>query len=544
MSLSPKIYPYSRISTMSQMKGTGLELQIDNELLDKLSDEYKLPIADGISDLGKSAYHGDHLKHELGAFIQAIKDGLVSTGSILVVYSLDRLSRLKLGYAKQIYLDLTNSGVSIYSTLDNHLYKAHDVGSEVLSTVIFERAYNESKTKSARTTGNAKKLINDFNNGVRSPSGEPVAIKSVGSIPWWIDGSDGTIKKHPYYWGAAKLVAQRIIQGVAIPTIKKELDIEYPPIHAPLKRDKWLVGTLRKFHKLQALQGNRTIKLQGTEYFLEDYYPKLLSNKDYAQLIAARGKRDTYPVRKEINLITGIGLAKCSCGSAVANRRRKDHRATLFCLSGTRKENDCGGWYMSLSYAEKAVLAIGKDIFASMANESIDTSELDALKIKLKDKQEMLTTLNQRALENKLPVTMLDSMLDIEQEVLVIQSDIKDKELELLIVDDTLSSQWELLPSNVPDVNDSESREKLKTLIKKSINKLTFNRLAKSHFNLTFEFVNGHIRQVEVKKGVIGWGNFSHKADIDMIYTTKDTELSNSLGGDVELIVNLPIEKD
>jgi hypothetical protein len=527
---------------MSQLKGTGLDLQIDNELLDKLSKEHQLPIADGISDLGRSAFHGEHLKHELGAFLTAINDGLVSTGSILVVYSLDRLSRLQLGYSKQIYLDLTNSGVHIYSTLDNHLYKAHDIGSEVLSSVIFERAYNESKTKSARTTGNAKKLINDFNNGVRSPTGEPVAIKSVGSLPWFIDGSNGTINKHPYYWDAAQLVAKRIIAGVAIPSIKKELDVLYPPTQPPFKRDKWLTGTLRGFHKLEALQGNRTINLQGTKHLLEGYYPKLLSDKDYAQLIAARGKRDTYPVRKEINLITGIGIAKCSCGSAVANRRRDDHRATLFCLSGTRKENDCDGWYMSLAYAERAIIAIGKDVFINMANDSIDTSEIELLKLTLKSKQDMLKTLNQRALENRLPTTMLDSMLTIEDEVTGIQDEIRIKELELLKVDETLSSQWGALYSDVPPVTDSDAREKLKALIKKSVNNITFDKLAKSHFNLTFEFVNGHTRQVELNKGVMDWGNFSHKADVDMTYLTKDSDISRKVG--LEVIANLPIEKD
>tara|TARA_R110001583_G_C5636823_1_gene407577 strand:+ start:84 stop:1727 length:1644 start_codon:yes stop_codon:yes gene_type:complete len=540
----PKIYPYARVSATSQLSGTGLSQQTDPQQLEQLSTMYNLPIEDGIQDLGKSAYHGEHLKHELGVFLQAIKQGDIATDSILVVYSLDRLSRLQLGFAKQIYLDLTNAGVHIYSTLDNHLYKAHDIGSEVLSSVIFERAHNESKTKSARTIGNALKLINDYQNGIRSPTGEPVAIKSVGTLPWFIDGSDGTVKQHPYYWNAAKLLSKRIIEGVPIPSIKGELDKLYPPIHPPIKKDKWLTNTLRHFHKLIALQGNRIINLQGTEHLLEGYYPKLLTDEEYAKLQAARAKRDTYPVRKEVNLITGIGIAKCSCGSAVANRRRSDHRATLFCLSGTRKENDCSGWYMSLAYAEKALLAIGKDIFSGVSNDLIDTTHIDLLQLHIKEKQELLNTLSQRALDNKLPKTMLDSMLSIEREVEDLNIKLKDKELELLKVDKTLSNQWRSTDIELPLTTDTDARNTLKTLIKKSVNKITFNRIAKSHFNIKFAFVNGHVREVELRKGELDWGNFSHKADVDMIYTTTDNNISKTSGLTLPTIHNLPIEKD
>jgi DNA invertase Pin-like site-specific DNA recombinase len=516
----PKIYPYARVSTTSQLSGTGLSQQTDPQQLEQLSAKYKLPIEDGIQDIGRSAYHGEHLKHELGAFLQAIKQGHIATDSILVVHSLDRLSRLKLGFAKQIYLNLTNAGVHIYSTLDNHLYKAHDIGSEVLSSVIFERAHNESKTKSARTVGNALKLINDYQNGIRSPTGEPVAIKSVGTLPWFIDGSDGTVKQHPYYWSAAELLAKRIIEGVSIPTIKDELDKIYPPIHPPLKKDKWLTNTLRHFHKLTALQGNRIITLQGTEHHLEGYYPKLLTNNEYAKLQAARAKRDTYPVRKEVNLITGIAIAKCSCGSAVANRRRSDHRATLFCLSGTRKENDCSGWYMSLAYAEKALVAIGKDVFSSMSKSSVDTGDIDLLKLTIKDKQEQLKLLNQRFLDNKLPTVMIDTMLSIETDLKSLNKQLKSKELDLLMIDNSLSEQWNSIEILLPEPNDTPKRNALKTIIKKSVNKITFNRLAKSHFKLVFEFVNGHIREVELIKGKLSIPFFNMPADgINTLYS-------------------------
>jgi hypothetical protein len=135
-------------------------------------------------------------------------------------------------------------------------------------------------------------------------------------------------------------------------------------------------------------------------------------------------------------------------------------------------------------------------------------------------------------------------MISIESEVGHLNIKLKDKELELLKVDTTLSNQWSSIDIELPLTTDTDARNKLKTLIKKSVNKITFNRIAKSHFNIKFEFVNGHVREVELKKGELDWGNFSHRADVDMIYTTTDNNISKTSGLTIPTIHNLPIEKD
>lgn len=83
-------------------------MQINDEVLKSLSNEHNLPIAqETYQDLGKSAYKGENLQNELGLFLSAVKSRTVAEGSILVLYSLDRLSRLEIGHAKQTYYDLT-----------------------------------------------------------------------------------------------------------------------------------------------------------------------------------------------------------------------------------------------------------------------------------------------------------------------------------------------------------------------------------------------------------------------------------------------------
>ncbi len=184
---TPKIYSYSRVSTLEQKKGSGIAIQINEEVLKKLSDEHNLAIAkDTYQDLGKSAYKGENLKHELGIFLEAVKNGAVVTGSILVVYSLDRLSRLEIGHAKQTYLDLTNNGVSVYSIVDNHLYRAHNAADDIIATITFERAHNESKNKSRRVIDAAKEGLKRWKETKEHQS-------SLGRSPFWIDQPTNTL---------------------------------------------------------------------------------------------------------------------------------------------------------------------------------------------------------------------------------------------------------------------------------------------------------------------------------------------------------------
>lgn len=291
----PKIYSYSRVSTLEQLKGSGLDTQIDQAVLQQLSKEHNLPISESVmSDKGKSAYHGEHLNHELGAFLQAIKGGSVAPGSILVVYSLDRLSRLQLGYAKQIYLDLTNAGINIYATLDNHLYQAHNVADEIVSSIVFERAHNESSTKSKRTTGAAKKRIDDHIKGVRAEDGNAIPIR-LGRLPWWVNSDNGSIKLDDYYAPIARELIDRTIAGSGLMKNLDWLNENY----TPPKQNKnklspvWNNNSIAQMHKQRSLIGEYSIKLQGTEHQLEGYIPALITETTYYKLLSVKQLENT-----------------------------------------------------------------------------------------------------------------------------------------------------------------------------------------------------------------------------------------------------------
>ena len=225
-----KIYSYTRISSTKQIDGLGLDIQIDDEVLKSLSTLHQLPIADKpLSDVGRSAFKGEHLKNNLGLFLKAVEENKVGVGSILVVYSLDRLSRQSLGFAKQIYLDLTNNGILIHSVTDNKTFKPHDIESEIFASIIFERAHNESKTKSNRTYDVAIKRANDHINGVRTDDGYSYLI-SLGNNPWWITNrEDKAVVEQPQYFEVARKIYQMILDGWGNNKIVNFLNEHYEP---------------------------------------------------------------------------------------------------------------------------------------------------------------------------------------------------------------------------------------------------------------------------------------------------------------------------
>src|SRR5438128_1281383 len=88
----PAVYSYTRFSTGEQRKGTGQQRQ------DKLAAEWCIArgfaLATNYSDLGVSAFKGKNATHgALARFLACVESGVVTRGSVLIVESLDRLSR-------------------------------------------------------------------------------------------------------------------------------------------------------------------------------------------------------------------------------------------------------------------------------------------------------------------------------------------------------------------------------------------------------------------------------------------------------------------
>lgn len=153
--MKPKCYSYIRFSTPDQLKGDSLRRQM--EAADKWALEHGMVIDDNLRlrDLGLSAYHGTHKdKGALGAFLELVKKGQISPGSVLLVESFDRLSREEVIDALEQFLSIIRQGIRVVTLSDGREYSKESITANytdlIVSLTIMSRAHEESATKAYR----------------------------------------------------------------------------------------------------------------------------------------------------------------------------------------------------------------------------------------------------------------------------------------------------------------------------------------------------------------------------------------------------------
>src|SRR5262249_28627614 len=108
-------------------------------------------------DRGRSAFTGEHLKHDLGRFLQAINDDVVKPGSVLLVEEHDRLTRLPLYDAITLVGGILRSGVEIRTSRQHFRPGDEDRLEKMLNiTVDSHQTHEESRKKSERVGDNWK----------------------------------------------------------------------------------------------------------------------------------------------------------------------------------------------------------------------------------------------------------------------------------------------------------------------------------------------------------------------------------------------------
>lgn len=149
----PKAYSYTRFSTPEQALGDSQRRQV--EAARKFADEHGLELDESsFVDLGVSAFHGQNVNEGgLGQFLDAVKAGVVPSGSYLLVENLDRLSRQTARKALRVLEDIVEAGIIVVTLADRRIYNEENLNDPLglmISLFSFIRAHEESETKSNR----------------------------------------------------------------------------------------------------------------------------------------------------------------------------------------------------------------------------------------------------------------------------------------------------------------------------------------------------------------------------------------------------------
>jgi DNA invertase Pin-like site-specific DNA recombinase len=149
-----RAYSYIRFSKRDQANGDSLRRQL--ALTQAYCDREGLRLDESLHlhDLGVSAFKGKNATvGALSKFLEAVRRGRVPKGSVLIVESLDRLSRNELDDALELFRGLLRAGIDITTLTPPREYtKAclKDAFGLIEALICMTRAHEESATKSER----------------------------------------------------------------------------------------------------------------------------------------------------------------------------------------------------------------------------------------------------------------------------------------------------------------------------------------------------------------------------------------------------------
>lgn len=178
-------YSYIRFSTGKQSKGSSLERQ--EAMLDSWAERnptYTLNKTLTFRDLGISGRSGRHLKSGFGKLLEAIEQGAIKPGDVVLVEAIDRAGRMEPGIMSEILIKILNSGVALATLDDNLVYTQESLrgGNYYILVGKVQAAFNYSQSLSDRMKASYKSRNLLAANGVIPKRYTPVWLTSKGEL--------------------------------------------------------------------------------------------------------------------------------------------------------------------------------------------------------------------------------------------------------------------------------------------------------------------------------------------------------------------------
>ncbi|WP_257285148.1 recombinase family protein [Endozoicomonas sp. SESOKO1] len=324
-------YSYHRISSKRQARGGGIKRQVEaseaicNEMGWTMDTSFKL------TDIGKSAYHGKNLddRAALGSFLNAVDAGLIQRPAVLLVESLDRLSRADIMTALELFIRILNADITIYTSFDRMTYNKEEIQKNfsplLISITLLCRSHEESETKSKRIKKSWLHMEERMRNG---------GLGHSQVYPFWIDISSGkpkVIKKQAQI--VKDIFRLCTVNNLSLMDIANVINKKYGDLYHSSNA------------KCQRLMYNQKVLglYEAKDKTIIKAFPAIIDKDTFylAQSMLQKRKivRVGRPEKRAISFFRGFIYCN-HCGSRIVNTGQ-GIRSSYICHSKQRK-NDCG----------------------------------------------------------------------------------------------------------------------------------------------------------------------------------------------------------
>jgi len=350
--VTTKVFSYIRFSSDKQEQGDSVRRQ--TELAERwVAENPQLGDLEldtsTYRDFGVSAFKGLNVAEtgKLGMFKRAVEDGDIPKGSILVVESLDRISRQSARKALSILGDIVDMDITVVTLSDKKTYTKQSLDDDsmslMLALMVFIRANEESKMKSDRGLAN-------WRNKRKLAANRKVMTNNVVS---WLTVAGEKPNRHFVKNEGKTAIVESIVEmflsGKGCLAIATKLNADGVK---PLRNGKrWEPRSVHSLLSNSALCGQYRMSdkaIAEKEAAIDGYYPALISVETFNEISRMLNTGNVKQRDKVANPVAGICV--CSvCGSKLTRFKTRAHGERLICSAA--KVRKCDGGYKTIKLA-------------------------------------------------------------------------------------------------------------------------------------------------------------------------------------------------
>lgn len=410
----PSAISYIRFSSSKQSEGNSHQRQIEAVSRWLLSNPSYTASTLKFEDLGKSGFHGDHIKDGGGwaKLLLAVEAGLIRSGDVVLVEAMDRTGRLPPLDMINILKPVLQAGVAIITLDDNNKFDEASLNGPQIYLLVakIQSAYGYSKILSERTK-ESYQIRKE-----KARRGEPVKR----GVPIWLT-SDGKLKEHiaPHI----KEVFDLYISGIGKNTIANRLRAsgvpEFKTCSGPTVGS-WLQNTTTTGHWDD----------------IPNVYPTVVSQEVFLQA-QNRWKELTTapPSRTSKNFL--VGLVKCGiCNGNLIFHNKDGKPNSMRCLTNHRlRANGCSNNKSIPHSVLWHIYRITSSQHFRRALERVELTATDKRKLKVKAELEALQVKIDRAVNALINLPDMPELVNSTRELNAQRGNLHN---ELLILDRTV----------------------------------------------------------------------------------------------------------
>ena len=270
-------YNYQRFSSMKQSSGDSLRRQ--STAAHEFCIIHNLKLVETFTDSGISGYKGKNFSHEsaLSQFLRLVESGTIQPNSVLILESMDRLSRQSILPCLGKFMEIINKGISLGVISQGKILTQDSITKNpmelMLVLVEFARANNESEMKSQRVKAVISKKIELIKAGQKVWFG-------AGKPTWIVGLKDGKFSMDAKRVKIVRDVFSRYLEGQTTNKIAESLNQNKTQTLRSRENSIWTNAGVAELLRNKNVIG--WFHINGVE--IDDYYPAIITEKDFQEV--------------------------------------------------------------------------------------------------------------------------------------------------------------------------------------------------------------------------------------------------------------------